>query len=77
MASDRPIVGRSCLRQVIINLVMNGVEAMSVVDDRPRELVIRSDGHDGRPSKGMAAGSGATVNPTHGATFQFTLPATG
>jgi PAS domain S-box-containing protein len=30
------------LQQVIINLVMNGVEAMQSVTDRPRELVIRS-----------------------------------
>jgi signal transduction histidine kinase len=30
------------LQQVIINLVMNGVEAMQSVTDRPRELMIRS-----------------------------------
>jgi PAS domain S-box-containing protein len=30
------------LQQVIINLVMNGVEAMQPITDRPRELVIRS-----------------------------------
>jgi PAS domain S-box-containing protein len=30
------------LQQVIINLVMNGIEAMQSVMDRPRELVIRS-----------------------------------
>jgi len=30
------------LQQVILNLVMNGVEAMQAVTDRPRELVIRS-----------------------------------
>jgi len=30
------------LQQVIINLVMNGIEAMLQVMDRPRELVIRS-----------------------------------
>jgi PAS domain S-box-containing protein len=33
------------LQQVMINLVMNGIEAMQAVTDRPRELVIRSD-HD-------------------------------
>jgi PAS domain S-box-containing protein len=37
------IVGdRVQLQQVIINLVMNGTEAMQTVTDRPRELVIRS-----------------------------------
>jgi len=30
------------LQQVIINLVMNGIEAMQSVKDRPRELVVRS-----------------------------------
>jgi signal transduction histidine kinase len=30
------------LQQVIINLAMNGIEAMQSVTDRPRELVIRS-----------------------------------
>jgi C4-dicarboxylate-specific signal transduction histidine kinase len=30
------------LQQVIINLVMNGIEAMQAVTDRPRQLVIRS-----------------------------------
>jgi PAS domain S-box-containing protein len=30
------------LQQVIINLVMNGIEAMQPVTDRPREVVIRS-----------------------------------
>jgi PAS domain S-box-containing protein len=30
------------LQQVIINLVMNGIESMQSVTDRPRELVVRS-----------------------------------
>ena len=34
------------LQQVIINLLMNGVDAMASVTDRPRELVIRSQLHD-------------------------------
>jgi C4-dicarboxylate-specific signal transduction histidine kinase len=40
-----PIVlaDRVQLQQVIINLVMNGIEAMQSVTDRSRELVIRSD----------------------------------
>lgn len=37
------IVGdRVQLQQVIINLVTNGIEAMTAITDRPRELVIRS-----------------------------------
>jgi PAS domain S-box-containing protein len=34
------------LQQVIINLVINGIEAMQSVTDRPRELVIRSGQDD-------------------------------
>ena len=35
------------VQQVIINLVINGIEAMTPVTDRVRELVIRSRPHDG------------------------------
>ncbi len=34
------------LQQVILNLVMNGVEAMATVNDRPRELVIGAVQHE-------------------------------
>jgi C4-dicarboxylate-specific signal transduction histidine kinase len=38
-----PVVGdRVQLQQVLLNLVMNGVEAMSSVGDRPRQLLVRS-----------------------------------
>jgi signal transduction histidine kinase len=41
-----PVLGdRIQLQQVILNLVMNGMEAMSSVADRPRELLIRSGTH--------------------------------
>jgi PAS domain S-box-containing protein len=36
------LADRVQLQQVIINLVINGIEAMQLVTDRPRELVIRS-----------------------------------
>src|SRR5258708_11257280 len=36
------LADRVQLQQVIINLVMNGIEAMQSVTDRPRDLVIRS-----------------------------------
>jgi PAS domain S-box-containing protein len=44
LARAPPVVlgDRVQLQQVIINLVMNGIEAMEPVLDRPRELVIRS-----------------------------------
>jgi PAS domain S-box-containing protein len=44
LAPTLPVIfgDRIQLQQVIINLVMNAVEAMQPVTDRPRELVIRS-----------------------------------
>jgi PAS domain S-box-containing protein len=44
LASALPMIqaDRVQLQQVIINLLMNGIEAMQTVTDRPRELVIRS-----------------------------------
>src|SRR5438552_431642 len=44
LATDVPPVfgDRIQLQQVILNLVMNGIEAMDTVTDRPREMLIRS-----------------------------------
>src|SRR4030095_12230990 len=42
-----PVLGdRVQLQQVVLNLVMNGIEAMSAAGDRPRELSIQSRRHD-------------------------------
>src|SRR5207302_5054665 len=42
-----PVLGdRVQSQQVILNLVMNGVEAMASVADRPRDLLIRSRQHE-------------------------------
>ena len=42
-----PVLGdRIQLQQVILNLVMNGIEAMDTVTDRPREMLIRSCQHE-------------------------------
>src|SRR5207244_4165528 len=53
LAGDLPPVrgDRVQLQQVVLNLVINGIEAMSTVQDRPRELVIRTqtgEAHQGR-----------------------------
>src|SRR6202158_4980708 len=34
------------LQQVVINLLINGVEAMASITDRPREILIRSEQHE-------------------------------
>jgi PAS domain S-box-containing protein len=42
-----PVLGdRVQLQQVILNLIMNGIEAMASVADRPRELLISSRQHE-------------------------------
>jgi len=42
-----PIAGdRVQLQQVVLNLVMNGIEAMSSINERPRELVISTQNTD-------------------------------
>lgn len=50
LASPLPMVlgDRVQLQQVIINLMMNGIQAMQSVTDRSRELVIRSGQDDAR-----------------------------
>ena len=52
LAEDLPVVigDRVQLQQVVLNLLLNASEAMSEIDDRPRELVVRSrqDGPDVR-----------------------------
>jgi C4-dicarboxylate-specific signal transduction histidine kinase len=50
LAPDSPVVlGDGIqLQQVILNLVMNGIEAMTTVSDRPKRLTLRSESQSGR-----------------------------
>jgi PAS domain S-box-containing protein len=50
------------LQQVLINLVMNGLEAMQSVTDRPRELVIRSHGGEAHLVLVTVTDSGAGIS---------------
>jgi PAS domain S-box-containing protein len=45
LADDMPLVSgdRVQVQQVILNLVLNAVDAMSGVNDRPRELIVRTE----------------------------------
>ncbi len=50
LASALPSVlgDRVQLQQVVVNLVINGVDAMAPIADRPREILIRSQPHEAR-----------------------------
>ncbi len=65
LAADLPPVlgDRVQLQQVILNLVMNGVEAMSSVSDRPRELLISSRRHESDRVLVAVQDSGIGIDP--------------
>ncbi len=67
LASELPRVlgDRVQLQQVILNLVMNGTEAMAGVEDRPRELTIRSQPHDGERVTLAVRDTGVGIDPNH------------
>jgi PAS domain S-box-containing protein len=59
----RTLGDRIQLQQVLINLVMNGIEAMESVVDRSRELVIRSSQDDGGQVIVTVADCGIGIQP--------------
>ncbi|TMQ24617.1 MAG: PAS domain S-box protein [Candidatus Rokuibacteriota bacterium] len=60
-----PVVAdRVQLQQVLINLVMNGMEAMTSIADRPRELVIRSRPHEGGQVLLAVEDAGVGIDPS-------------
>ena len=48
------------LQHVILNLVMNGIEAMQPISDRPRELVMRSEQDDAQHVRVTATDCGGS-----------------
>lgn len=51
------------LQQVILNLLVNGIDAMSAVDGRERTLIVRSRSHDGNQIRVSVQDSGIGVSP--------------
>jgi PAS domain S-box-containing protein len=65
LAPALPVVlaDRVQLQQVIINLVMNGVEAMQPITTRPRQIVIRSNQNEGREVRVTVEDRGIGISP--------------
>jgi PAS domain S-box-containing protein len=64
LPSDLPPVrgDRVLIQQVVLNLVMNGIEAMSDAQDHPRELVIQAQG-DAQQVRVTVQDSGTGLDP--------------
>jgi signal transduction histidine kinase len=53
------------LQQVVLNLLLNGLEAMNAVDGRPRELVIRTEEETADRVRVAVRDSGPGIDPEH------------
>ena len=64
LPDDLPaVVGdRIQLQQVILNLLRNAADAMSTIDDRPRELLIRTERDEGNQVRLSVKDSGVGFN---------------
>jgi PAS domain S-box-containing protein len=65
LADDLPLVrgDRIQLQQVILNLLRNASEAMSTVDGRPRQLLLKTESHDGDQVRLTVRDSGVGFDP--------------
>src|SRR5207244_3864278 len=65
-ADSSPVLGdRVQLQQVILNLVMNAIEAMGSVTGRPRELLIRSESRDNNHVRVTVQDTGIGIVANH------------
>jgi len=51
------------LQQVVMNLILNGIEAMSTVEDRERDLVIKTQRGEGDEVRVVVQDSGIGFDP--------------
>ncbi len=67
LADDLPLVtgDRVQLQQVILNLLWNASDAMNTVDDRPRDLLIRTEREEGNWARFSVKDAGLGFDPQH------------
>jgi PAS domain S-box-containing protein len=65
LAEDLPLIlgDRVQLQQVVLNLLLNAAEAMSTVEDRPRQLWLRTEREDGDRVRLTVQDSGVGFDP--------------
>lgn len=66
-ALEAAFADRVQIQQVLLNLIMNAVEAMVAVQDRPRQLVLRTAPHERGYVAVTVADSGVGVEPSQAA----------
>ncbi|MEM5383353.1 PAS domain-containing protein [Paraburkholderia phymatum] len=67
IADDLPPVAgdRVQLQQVVLNLLLNAMQAMNGVDDRPRQMLVRIERDDGDRVRLAVTDSGVGFDPQH------------